>query len=148
MSRGWDRQAVSRILLEHQQAKQPRAQARSKKFVPEKFDPFIALCVAHGLPKPEREAAFIEGRQFRADYLFREARVIVERQGGLFSKNARAQKAHAMPLKILRDYEKSNLAQLAGYTYLQFTPDQLDNGVCLPELKILLGRGVGARQEP
>ena len=49
--------------------------------------------------------------------------------GGLFSSDERAKRAHAMPLKIMRDYEKSNLAPLAGWTYLQFTPEQLDKGL-------------------
>jgi hypothetical protein len=121
---------------------QPRRARQAPAVKPETFDPFVALCEAHGLPTPEREARFIEGRQFRADYLFRAARVIVEREGGIWSKDPRAQAAHARPLKIIRDMEKANLAQFAGFKYFRYTPAQLDSGACLPELKILMGTGV------
>lgn len=102
------------------------------------FDPFLALLEAAGLPAPEREVRFIPGRQFKADYLFRAAKVIVEREGGLWSPEARAQAAHAMPLKIMRDMEKANLAQLEGFKYFRYTPKQLDSGEALPVLRILL----------
>jgi hypothetical protein len=105
------------------------------------FDPFVALCAANNIPAPATEYRFIPGRQFRADYAWLEQKLIVERQGGLFSQDERAKRAHAMPLKILRDYEKSNLAQLAGWTYLQFTPEQLDKGAALAVIKIRLGVG-------
>lgn len=103
------------------------------------FDPFLALCAAHGLPEPQTEYRFHPTRQFKADYAWPDQKLIVERQGGLFSSDERAKRAHAMPLKILRDYEKSNLAQLAGWTYLQFTPEQLDKGLMMTEIKIRLG---------
>jgi hypothetical protein len=104
------------------------------------FDPFVALCLAHDLPQPLTEFLFLPGRRFRADYAWLEPRrVIVEREGGLFVRG-RAGMAHAMPSSILRDMERSNVAQLAGFLYLRFTPKQLDSGVCLPELKIVLGK--------
>ncbi len=63
----------------------------------------------------------------------------MERQGGLWAApESRAKKAHTLPIAILRDYEKNNLAQLAGWTYLQFTPEQLDSGAVLETLKIRL----------
>lgn len=104
------------------------------------FDAFYALLAANYLPLPEREYAFIEGRRFRADYAWPAQKVIVERMGGIWAKDgSRAKRAHAMPLKILRDYEKANLAQLAGWTYLQYTPEQLDSGAVIETLKIRLG---------
>jgi len=105
------------------------------------YDAFLLLLKAHGLPLPQTEFVFLPDRKFRADYCWPEAMVIVERQGGLFFKGAKAGRgAHALPTNIIRDYEKSNLAQLAGYVYLQFTPRELESGSALPTLKILLGR--------
>ena len=58
---------------------------------------------------------FAPPRLWRADYLWRAPMLIVEREGGLFSKNVQAQLSHAAPTHILRDMEKSNAAQLLGY---------------------------------
>lgn len=81
---------------------------------------------------------FAPPRLWRADYLWRAPMLIVEREGGLFSKNVQAQLSHAAPTHILRDMEKSNAAQLLGYKYLRYTPQQLDTGACLEELRPLL----------
>jgi hypothetical protein len=106
-----------------------------------KFDPFPRLCVASGLPEPETEYVFLPDRKFRADYAWPAQRLIVERNGGIFrggKGGGTAKGGHSSGLGILRDMEKSNLAQLAGWTYLQFTPRELNAGVCLDTLKILL----------
>lgn len=100
------------------------------------FDAFLLLVEAHGLPLPQTEYVFAPPRKFRADYCWPEAKVIVERNGGIWKKGG-----HSSGGGILRDYEKSNLAQLAGYKYLQFTPRELESGSVLPTLKILLGVG-------
>lgn len=102
-------------------------------------DTFPLFCVAHGLPKPECEVVFAPPRKFRADYCWPAPyKVIVEREGGLWSKVERARRAHAMPLKILRDMEKSNVAQVLGYRYFRFTPDQLCSQAAMDMLKQVL----------
>jgi hypothetical protein len=101
-------------------------------------DLFINRCVAYGLPAPIAEHIFHPGRLFRWDFCWVSQRVAIEVQGGLWSKG-HAKAAHALPLGILRDYEKSNLGQEHGWTVLFFTPDQLR--VALPQIKrVLLGR--------
>jgi hypothetical protein len=85
---------------------------------------FINRCVAYGLPAPIAEHIFHPGRLFRWDFCWVSQRVAIEVQGGLWSKG-HAKAAHALPLGILRDYEKSNLGQEHGWTVLFFTPDQL-----------------------
>jgi hypothetical protein len=106
------------------------------------FDPFVLLCQAHGLPRPETEVVFAPPRKYRADYLFRAGPnhlgVIVEREGGLFV-SGRAGMAHAMPTAILRDMARSNCAQLHGFLYLRYTPQQLDSGEAIEDLKAVLG---------
>jgi hypothetical protein len=103
-----------------------------------RLDPFLLLLRAHGLPLPETEVVFAPPRRWQADYCWRDRHLIVEREGGLFSPDANARKAHAAPVHILRDMEKSNAAQLLGFTYLRYTPQQLDSGSVLDELKLLL----------
>lgn len=118
----------------------PKAGKSAPKQPQRRFDPFLALLNAAGLPAPELEYVFHPIRRFKADYAWPVEKLIIERQGGVWAKDGtRAKKAHTEPLAILRDYEKANLAQLAGYTYLQFTPDQLDSGSVIETLKIRLG---------
>jgi hypothetical protein len=107
------------------------------------IDAFLLLLRAHGLPLPEVEVRFHPTRRWRADYLWREALVIVEREGGLFSRNLQAQRAHGAPVHILRDMEKSNAAQLLGYVYLRYTPTQLDSGAALDDVTRVLSRAGG-----
>lgn len=105
------------------------------------YDAFMLLLAAHGLPAPQTEYHFAPPRKFAADYCWPDEKVIVERQGGVFMKTAKSGRgAHSLPTNILRDYEKSNLAQLMGFKYLQFTPRELESGSALPVLKILLGK--------
>lgn len=113
----------------------PRSKAEpTRKPQPAAFDAFLALLEASGLPLPETEAEFIEGRKFRADYLWRARKVIVEQNGQIWKKGG-----HSSGTGLLRDYEKANLANAAGWCYLTFTPQQLASGECLPLLRILLG---------
>jgi hypothetical protein len=103
-----------------------------------KHDPFLALIQAHGLPAPQTEFQFLPDRKFRADYCWPEAMVIVEKNGGIFRGGKSVMGGHSAGAGILRDMEKSNLAQLAGWTYLQFTPGQLHSGAAMPVLKDVL----------
>lgn len=114
-----------------------RLPAGAKASTGQGYDPFLLLCKAEGLPEPETEVVFAPPRKYRADYLFRAAMVIVEREGGLWA-GGRAGMAHAMPSAILRDMERSNLAQSLGFCYFRFTPTQLDTGEAVRFLKALL----------
>lgn len=108
-------------------------------FQPEKLDAFLAQLKSHGIPAPETEVVFIPPRKFRADYIWRKdwpgvPRLIVEKNGGIWKKGG-----HSSGTGLLRDYEKSNAAQLAGYIYLTFTPKQLNSGAAIPAIKEALG---------
>jgi hypothetical protein len=105
------------------------------------FDPFLALVKAHGLPAPQTEYPFLPGRKFRADYCWPEAMLIVEKHGGIFrgGKGGGSNKGgHSSAVGILRDLEKCNLAQLAGWTYLQFEKRQLERGDAMDAIKQVL----------
>ena len=102
-------------------------------------DLFLALLQAHGLPLPETEQVFAPPRRWRADYLWRAQMVIVEREGGIWMRNAKTGAgAHALPSNIIRDMEKGNAAQLLGYVYLRYTPQQLQSGAAVEQLKAVL----------
>lgn len=117
-----------------------------------RFDHFLALIDREGLPVPETEVAFVPGRRFRADYLWPEHRVIVERDGGIMQFPGQrygraAAGAHSRVEGILRDMEKANLAQIAGYVFLRFTGRDLDTGAALTTIRAALdGRHVVARR--
>lgn len=104
-------------------------------------DSLVLLCRAHGLPEPETEVMFHPVRKWRADYLWRKALVILEKEGGLFRGGKGGGSkigGHSSGVGILRDVEKSNEAQLLGYVYLRATPRQIARGEVLPMLKKVL----------
>jgi very-short-patch-repair endonuclease len=114
-----------RVARELAQAKQQAAQ-----------DKFKRHCLAYGLPEPVAEYTFHPIRRFRWDFCWPEHKVAVEVQGGLWARG-QAKAAHAMPIGILRDYEKNNLGQEHGWSVLFFTPEQLRGA--LPQIKRVLG---------
>lgn len=100
------------------------------------LDVFLALLRAAGLPQPVLEYQFEPSRKFKADYAWPDRKVIIEQNGGVWKQGA---SGHSSGTGILRDYEKSNLANAAGWCYLTFTPKQLASGSCIPLLRVLLG---------
>ena len=85
---------------------------------------------ATGLPEPEREAAVIPGRKFRFDFCFREARLLIEINGGTFTKGA-----HSTGQGIARDYEKANLAVLHGWRVLTFDGKAVKSGEAVETIR-------------
>jgi len=71
----------------------------------------------YDLPKEER-------RQFRADFAIPAIKCLVEIQGGIYLDKS----GHKSISGLKRDYEKSNLSQLHGWRYLQFTADDVSDG--------------------
>ena len=80
---------------------------------------------ALGLPEPIREYQAIKGRKFRFDFawLNPEHRLLVEVNGGTYTKGA-----HSTGAGIARDYEKANLACLAGWRCLAFDGKAVRSG--------------------
>ena len=77
---------------------------------------------ALGIPYT-REYKALPTRKFRWDFAFRDERVLVEVQGGTFNGGA-----HGRGVGIHRDYEKGNLAQMAGWRVLQFDSKMVKSG--------------------
>ena len=81
--------------------------------------------------KAIREYKFCDTRKFRADLCIPDRHLIIECNGGVFM----AKSGHNSIKGITRDYIKSNLAQLLGYTYLQYTRKEIEDGSALSEIE-------------
>jgi hypothetical protein len=104
-------------------------------------DCLVLLCRAHHLPEPECEVRFHPARRWRADYCWREHRVILEKEGGIFRGGKGGGSAiggHSSGVGILRDMEKSNAAQVLGYRYFRATPREIQSGAVLALLREVL----------
>lgn len=74
---------------------------------------FLALCARFELPPPEVNAPFLlEGGQIEADFLWRDARLIVEADGRRF---------HATASAFERDRQRDQLLLLAGWRVIRCT---------------------------
>ena len=91
---------------------------------------------AMGLPEPIREYQAIKGRKFRFDFAWTEPhhRLLVEVNGGNWVRGR-----HARPLGLKNDYEKLNLAMLAGWRVMQFDGTMIKNGEALDMIAKALG---------
>ena len=78
---------------------------------------------ALGLPEPVREYPAIKGRKFRFDFAFIDAKLLIEVNGGTYTKGA-----HSTGQGIARDYEKANLAVLQGWRVLMFDGKAVKSG--------------------
>ena len=102
-------------------------------------DTFAFHIAALGLPEPKRQYKFHGTRKFLADFCWPEYRLIVEVNGGTWMQKS----GHNTGIGIHRDYEKSNCAQLMGYTYLQFTGKELDDLSAIDTVKAFIARHEG-----
>ena len=75
------------------------------------------------LPEPIREYPAIKGRKFRFDFAWVERKLLVEVNGGTYTKGA-----HSTGRGIARDYEKANLAVLQGWRVLTFDGKSVKSG--------------------
>jgi len=97
---------------------------------------FALQCEQAGLPTPLREYAAVPGRRFRWDFAWTDARVLVEINGGTY-----ARMGHSTGTGIARDYEKSNLAVLAGWKVFAFDRRMVEAGTALDVTAKALGIG-------
>ena len=97
-------------------------------------DIFAAQLDAVGLDGYVREYQAIPGRKFRFDFAFVAERLLVEINGGTYSKGA-----HSTGTGINRDYEKNNLAVLNNWRVLSFDTKQVKSGAALEVVEKLIG---------
>lgn len=81
------------------------------------------------LPTPDRHVRLVVGRKFEVDFVWRKQKIVVEIDGGVWMQSGHGPGggAHSRPANIIRDMEKSNLVQAAGFRFFRFTPDQVEN---------------------
>ena len=79
-----------------------------------------------GLTGYIREYQAIPGRKFRFDFAFIRENLLIELNGGTFTRGG-----HSTGTGIHRDYEKSNLAVKYGYKLLTFDADMVKSGQAL-----------------
>lgn len=76
-----------------------------------------------GLPEPEREYRFMPERRFRADFAYPDRRILIEVEGGVYSKGR-----HVRGSGYTADCEKYTLAALEGWIVLRFTSEHVKSG--------------------
>lgn len=89
-----------------------------------------------GLTGYIREYKAIPGRRFRFDFAWKKERLLVEINGGTYSKGA-----HSTGTGINRDYEKGNLAVLNGWRVLSFDTKMVKSGAALEVVEKFLRGG-------
>lgn len=86
-------------------------------------DALARLIRVAGLPEPTREARFIEGRRFRADFMWPDHKLLLEVDGGQWVGGR-----HVRPQGFARDCEKASLAAIAGWRVLHVTAEHIHDG--------------------
>lgn len=89
-----------------------------------------------GLPEPEEElTGIVPGRKFRFDLGWRDKRVLVELNGGVWAKGA---SGHSSGTGIQRDYEKAALCQLQGFRVFSVSSAMVKDGTLIKWLRLCL----------
>ena len=74
----------------------------------------------------EQQYVYAPPRRFRADFALIHFGLLIEIQGGIYSRQA-----HGSVSGVLADIERGNEAALAGWRVLRFTPDSVADGSAL-----------------
>lgn len=82
---------------------------------------FLLLWQAAGGAHPEQEFRFHPLRKWRADFALPDRRVLIEIEGGAFSRGR-----HTRGTGFANDAEKYLAATLAGWTVIRLIPQQLN----------------------
>lgn len=100
---------------------------------------------AAGLRFSREVGGLVPGRRYRVDFLV-EDRVVVECEGGLFRdrRSGRRGPGHTSTKQILRDLEKANELQLAGWPVMRVAAPHIRLGQALAWIEKALARGVSA----
>lgn len=83
-----------------------------------------------------RQHLYVPGRRFTADFAWPDQRLLVECQGGVWSRKS----GHSGGSGITKDIERGNAATLAGWRVLRFAPAHIRSGEALRVIAEALGR--------
>lgn len=89
---------------------------------------------AAGLTEPFRQYKLVPGRKLAWDFAWVFHKLVVEVNGGTYVP----QTGHTSGKGIARDYEKANLAALAGWKQLTFTAKDVHDGIALEMIERVL----------
>ena len=99
---------------------------------------FVLQCKFTGLPIPETEVAFAEGRRWRFDYAWKlptGRRIALEREGVVYPKKGsgdyRLGGRHTSAKGFRDDVEKYLAAAELGWVVIRCLPEHIDNGRAL-----------------
>ncbi len=81
----------------------------------------------------EREYRFCPTRRWKADFYIPEKRLLIECEGGIWSKGR-----HQRPAGLIADMEKYNAATILSYSLLRYTTQQVVSGMAITQIKEFL----------
>ena len=67
-----------------------------------------------------RQHKYVPGRKFQADFAFPLQKLLVEVDGGIYSR-----RAHGSVTGIIADMKRSNIAAISGWRVMRFRPDEI-----------------------
>lgn len=82
----------------------------------------------------EHEYQFHSTRKWRADFLISNTKILVEVEGGIWSKGR-----HTRGSGYIGDMEKYNAAAILGFQVLRFSTQQVKSGLAIQQLEQLVG---------
>jgi hypothetical protein len=100
---------------------------------------FARRCEQEGIPRPAWEVHFHPTRRWRADFAWVAHRLILELDGGLFSRGTQA---HGTIGRMLADRERDNETLIAGWMVLRIPFGKHDD----PTTFDLLRRAIASRR--
>lgn len=81
----------------------------------------------------EHEYQFHSNRKWRADFLISNTKILVEVEGGIWSKGR-----HTRGSGYIGDMEKYNAAAILGFQVLRFSTQQVKSGLAIQQLEQLV----------
>ena len=85
-----------------------------------------------------RQCAYAVGRKMRADFGLPAERILIEVQGGIYSKQ---KQGHSSISGILADLARLNLATINNWRMMRFTPDQIASGEAKLTIVLAIEKG-------
>lgn len=68
----------------------------------------------------KRQVKYVPGRKFSADFAFPEQKLIVEVDGGIYTR-----RAHGSVGGIISDMKRTNFAAINGWRVMRYRPDEI-----------------------
>ncbi|HAV2830853.1 DUF559 domain-containing protein [Acinetobacter baumannii] len=85
----------------------------------------------------EQEYKFHPERKWRADFLIKGSKILIEVEGGIWSGGR-----HTRGKGYLGDMEKYNSAAMMGFTVLRFDTQQVKSGLAIKQIENLVRGGL------